>query len=165
MTFNFKKQQMIRSLSPLLIVLLYAMPLSCVVEARQLKGSDPSTLVVIRGRAVCLDESGNRIDALLGCNEQSGRFGFVDKEGKLYIFDPADSSTAVFTDERVRARDLQVTARLNANKRLELIKVQSIREGKLYDVYYFCEICNIRAYAPGPCPCCRKELEFKETPP
>jgi rubrerythrin len=47
---------------------------------------------------------------------------------------------------------------------LELIKVQSIREGKLYDIYYFCEICNIREYAPGLCPCCRNELEFRETP-
>lgn len=147
------------------MALLYAMPLSHVVEARQLKDSDPRALVVIRGRAVCLDESRNRMDALFGCNEQPGRFGFVDKEGKLYIFDPADSSTAVFTDERVRARDLQITARLNLKKQLELIKVQSIREGKLYDIYYFCEICNIRAYAPGPCPCCQKELEFKETPP
>jgi hypothetical protein len=43
--------------------------------------------------------------------------------------------------------------------------VQSIREGKLYDIYYFCELCNVRAYAPGPCPCCRNELEFRETPP
>jgi rubrerythrin len=156
---------MTRFLAPLLMALLYSMPISPIIEARQLKDADARTLVVIRGRAVCLDESGNQKEALFGCDERANRFGLVDKDARLHSFDPADSSTAVFTDARVRARDLQVTARLNAKKQLEIIKVQSVREGKLYDLYYFCEICNITAYTPGPCPCCQKELEFKETPP
>jgi rubrerythrin len=161
----FEKQQMIRFLAPLLMALLYLMPLSPIIAARQFKDTDARTLVVIKGRVVCLDESGNQRDALFGCDERTSRFGIVDKDAKLHSFDPADTSTAVFTDARVRTRELQVTARLNAKKLLEIIKVQSIREGKLYDIYYFCEICNIRAYTPGPCPCCQKELEFKETPP
>jgi hypothetical protein len=147
------------------MALLYLMPLSPVVEPRQLKDAGPNTLVVIRGRVACLDEAGNLSDPPSGCGKQTSRFGLVDKDARLHSFDPADSSTAIFSDERVRARDLQVTARLNSKKQLELIKAQSIREGKLYDIYYFCEICNIRAYAPGPCPCCRNELEFRETPP
>jgi hypothetical protein len=162
---NFEKQQMTRFLPPLLMALLFLMPFSPIAEARQLKDADASALVVIRGRAVCLDEAGGQTDALFGCDNRTRRFGVLDKNAKLYRFDPADSSTAVFTDERVRARDLQITARLNSTKQLELIKVQSVREGKLYDIYYFCEICNIRAYAPGPCPCCQNELEFRETPP
>jgi rubrerythrin len=71
----------------------------------------------------------------------------------------------MFTDSRVRQRDLQVTARLRVGDHLEIIKVQSIKDGKLYDIIYFCEVCNIRAYAPGLCPCCRNELEFRETTP
>lgn len=114
---------------------------------------------------MCLDESGNRTGALFGCDKLTSRFGLVDKDAKLHTFDPAQAPTAIFTDDRVRARDLQITARLNSKRQLELIKVQSVREAKLYDIYYFCEICNIRAYAPGPCPCCRNELEFRETPP
>jgi rubrerythrin len=75
-----------------------------------------------------------------------------------------DTSTAIFTDGRVRQRELQVTARLDSKSQLEIIRVQSIKEGKLYNLYYFCEICNITAYAPGPCPCCGNELEFREIP-
>lgn len=141
------------------------MPLSHIIEARQIKDAHAGALVVIRGRAVCLDEAGGQLDALAGCDNQANRFGLVGKDARFYRFDPADPSTAVFTDERVRSRDLQITARLNSKNQLELIKVQSVQEGKLYDIYYFCEICNIRAYAPGPCPCCRNELEFRETPP
>jgi hypothetical protein len=156
---------MTRFLPRLLIALLSLLPLSPRVEPRQIDGAAPGALVVIRGRVVCLDESGNRAAGPFGCDKQAARFALDDKGAKLHAFDPADSSTAIFTDDRVRARDLQITARLNSKKQLELIKVQSVRDAKLYDIYYFCEICNIRAYAPGPCPCCRNELEFKETPP
>jgi len=72
--------------------------------------------------------------------------------------------TAVFTDTRVRQRELQVTARLHAGDQLEIIKVQSVKEGKLYDIFYYCEVCSITAYTPGLCPCCRNELEFREKP-
>jgi hypothetical protein len=147
-----------------LVALLYLQPFSP-AAARQLDSAAPGTLVVIRGRVVCLDESGNRTSGLFGCDISTSRFGLVDRDEKLHSFDLAEASTAIFRDDRVRARDLQITARLNSKKQLELIKVQSVLGAKLYDIYYFCEICNIRAYAPGPCPCCRNELEFRETPP
>jgi hypothetical protein len=122
------------------------------------------TLTVIRGRAVCLDAAGRQADALFGCNEASHRFGFASKDGRLYKFSATDAMTGMFSDPRVRQRELQVTARLRAGDQLEVIKVQSIKEGKLYDIFYFCEVCNIKAYAPGLCPCCRNDLEFMETP-
>jgi hypothetical protein len=134
------------------------------VEARNWQNPDSVGLVVIRGRVVCLDDSGRPADSVFRCGERVSRLGIVDKESNLYTFDPTDPATAMFSDARVRARVLQVAARVKAKRELELIKVQSVREGTLCDIYYFCEVCNIRAYAPGPCPCCRDELEFRETP-
>jgi hypothetical protein len=101
---------------------------------------------------------------LFACTEANPRFGFASKEGKLYRFAPNDVMTPVFTDSRVRQRELQVTARLRGGDQLEIIKVQSIKQGKLYDISYFCEVCTITAFVPGLCPCCRNELEFRETP-
>jgi hypothetical protein len=72
--------------------------------------------------------------------------------------------TPVFADSRVRQRELQITARAHARDELEIIKVQSIKAGKLYDIFYYCDVCSITAYVPGLCPCCRNELEFRETP-
>lgn len=120
--------------------------------------------VVTRGHIVCLDAQGRPIDSLFACTEPNARFGLASREGKLYKFLPTDTMTPVFTDSRVRERDLQITGRLHGSDQLELIKVQSIKDGKLYDIYYFCELCNIKAYTPGLCPCCRNELEFRETP-
>ena len=89
---------------------------------------------------------------------------FEASDGKTYTFAPSDPMIGMFADTRVRERDLQITASLSAANQVEVLRVQSIRKGKLYDLYYFCNICNITAYSPGPCPCCRRDLEFKEVP-
>lgn len=122
------------------------------------------TLAVVRGRAVCLDATGREADPLFGCNDAGNRFGFASKDGRLYKFSTTDAMTAMFSDPRVRQRELQVTARLRPVDQLEVIKVQSIKDGKLYDIFYYCDVCSIKAYAPGLCPCCRNDLEFRETP-
>jgi hypothetical protein len=155
-----------RVLVALLVTLLLSPPLSSLAAATNPINpqGESYTLAVIRGRAICLDTAGREVEALFGCNEASHRFGFASRDGRLYKLSATDAMTAMFTDNRVRQRELQVTGRLRVGDRLEIIKVQSIKEGKLYDIFYFCEVCNIKAYAPGLCPCCRNELEFRETP-
>lgn len=144
-------------------VLLFSTPLTALPIPGQ--GND---LVVVRGHAVCLNSlgraSGRDDESFLGCSEANHHFGFETKSGKLYKFLPSDPMTPIFTDSRVRQRELQISARLHAGDQLEIIKVQSIKEGKLYDVFYFCDVCNITAFVPGLCPCCRAELDFRETP-
>lgn len=123
------------------------------------------SLVVVRGHAVCLNSLGQDAESFLGCNDANHYFGFETRSGKLYKFAPSDPMTPIFTDSRVRQRELQISARLHSGDQLEIIKIQSVKDGRLYDVYYFCQVCNITAYVPGLCPCCRAELEFRETPP
>lgn len=120
--------------------------------------------VIVRGRVVCLDASGHRPSDPTACQDSSHGFVLLGADGAIYNFLPEDPSTAIFTDPRVRRRELQVTAQARPENHLEIIQVQSILEGKLYEIYYFCEVCNITAHAPGPCPCCRQEFEFRETP-
>ena len=158
---------MSRFLVSLLATLLFPMPpclLAAELDSPSLQG-EGHTLAVIRGRAVCLNAAGREVESLFGCAEPGSRFGFASKDGRLYKFLTTDTMTAVFTDTRVRQRELQLTARLRAGDQLEIIKVQSVKEGKLYDIFYFCQVCSITAYTPGLCPCCRNELEFRETPP
>jgi hypothetical protein len=121
-------------------------------------------LTVVRGHAICLNSSGREVESPFGCAETGSRFAFASKDGKLYKFLPTDTMVTVFTDTRVRQRELQLTARLHNGDQLEIIKVQSIKEGKIYDIYYFCDVCTITSYTPGLCPCCRNEMEFREKP-
>jgi hypothetical protein len=120
--------------------------------------------IVVTGRAICQEPTGGSIPDDVDCSIESVKVSFHSRNGNTYSFVPDDALTAMFTDHRVRQRELQLTAWQRQGDQLELVAVRSIKSGRLYDIYYYCDICNITAYAPGPCPCCRRELEFKETP-
>lgn len=117
-------------------------------------------VVELRGRVVCLAEGA----AAGPCAGASPRFAFETPAGERHAFRAGDALAAVFADERVRERELLLRARKAASDELETIKVYSVRNGKLHDLDYFCEVCNIVAYAPGPCPCCRRPMALRETP-
>jgi hypothetical protein len=152
---------------PLLgLVLLITPTLDASVPVRVLEpGSQANEKqVVLRGRASCVESNGKTVPDDSDCSIDSVKFTFHSKDGKIYTFVPDDALTAMLTDHRVRRQELQLTAWERRKDQIELIAVQSAKNGKLYDVFYYCDVCNITAYAPGPCPCCRRELEFKEAP-
>ena len=120
--------------------------------------------VVVKGYVACLDKSGLRLDAEHDCNPVSPNYQLRTNNGKLYKFSADDLIVPIFTESRVRKMELQITALLHGNELLELIKVLAVKEGKLYDIYYFCDLCNITAYGPGPCSCCFQPLVFIEKP-
>jgi hypothetical protein len=116
----------------------------------------------LRGRVVCLDGAG----AVRTC-EPPGDFALQTSGGELRLFGPADPLAAMFADPDVRNRELLVRARPAAEgtgNELNIIKVYSIRDGRTHDLDYFCEVCNVVAYAPGLCVCCRQPLVLRERP-
>jgi hypothetical protein len=156
---------------PVAFVLLMPIPHSAsilnakkILKRQSVKPAEDYKEITVRGRMVCLDESGRQFSAQRNCDLHKERTGFVTAEGKLFTFWHEDSTSGMRTDPRVSKDQLQITARLRPNDQLETIRIQAVREGKLYDVYYVCDVCNITAYAPGPCPCCYQELEFIERP-
>jgi hypothetical protein len=122
--------------------------------------SDKWRDIVVRGKAVCVDETGQRLD----CSKLGRRFALLSNEGVLYRVLTSDPNGEIFADPEVQRRDLSVTLRLHKSNEVEIIKVRSVQAGKLFDIYYYCDICNITSNAWGPCPCCGKDLEFIETP-
>lgn len=111
--------------------------------------------VTVRGRVVCLE----------GAEAACRRFGLSTVAGDVYSFMTEDARAEIFTDARVRERELEVKGWARAGDRtLEITKVFSVKDGKLYDLYYFCSVCNITSHTPGPCWCCRADFELKEEP-
>jgi hypothetical protein len=116
--------------------------------------------VTLRGRAVCLDSARRLTPSCEGDVD----FGFETEEGKLYIVSNDDPPAAMLTDPRVRARQLQIVAWLQAENEIAIVKLYSIRNGVLHDIYYRCDRCNITAHTPGKCWCCQEEFELREDP-
>jgi hypothetical protein len=130
------------------------------------KPSGEAKTVSLRGKVVCLTEELEKLYQIApDCNTRGHVYTLKTAEGKFYPFLPVDTAAAIWMDERFRQRDLQVTARIfPGTDFIEVIKLQSWRNGKLHDLYYFCDICYITAYKPGPCECCQEPVEFRETP-
>jgi len=121
--------------------------------------------VSLRGQVVCLTEELDKLyNVLPDCGNRGHVYSLKTADGKIYPFLPTDTSAAAWMDERYRQRDLQVAARLfpQANF-IEIIKFQSWKSGKLYDLYYYCDVCAITSHKPGPCECCQEPVEFRET--
>jgi hypothetical protein len=116
-------------------------------------------LTRITGRAVCLKPAFDPDNPKSDC----ALYG-LRTENKTFQFIPEDPRAEIFADPRVRERTLRVTGRLREGDRIEITAVQSIMDGRPHDLYYRCEVCNITAYAGGPCACCQADLEFRETP-
>lgn len=116
----------------------------------------------LRGRVVCVDASGARV-AESDCQAVHRLFALEADGGRVYRFSLADSMAEVFIDPRVRAQEIQVTVRIREKDDVEIIRVQSIKDRKLYDINYFCSVCNITRNALQLCPCCRDEMELVET--
>jgi hypothetical protein len=128
--------------------------------------SDDAQIGPIRGRVVCLtEELQKQYQITPDCETRGHVYTLKTPDGKHFPFLPVDTAAAVWMDERYRQRDLQITARrFPQTNFIEVIKFQSWRDGKLYDLYYFCDICYIYAHKPGPCECCQEPVEFRETP-
>jgi len=113
-----------------------------------------------RGHVVCVDETGG----LRECAPDGNRYALQTADGKLHWFAPDDPLAPVFDDPRVRHQEVVLEVRPKTDGTADLIKVYSAKQGKLYDVRYFCETCHVTSFVPGLCPCCRAEMELKETP-
>ena len=107
-----------------------------------------------------MDETGGRRD----CRPEGNRFALQSADGSLHSFAPNDPLAPVFDDVRIRQQEVVLKVRPRADGTADLIKVYSVKHGKLHDVRYFCEVCNVTAFVPGLCSCCRAEMELKETP-
>lgn len=115
-------------------------------------GTPGTEMVTVRGRVTC--DSPTDVAAQV-CT-------FETTDGKKYPLVRVVTSRALFEDANLRAKDLEVTGQVDSAGKLEIIQTRSVRNGVLYDVYYWCETCHIRSPFGGDCWCCFQPFEFRE---
>ena len=78
---------------------------------------------------------------------------------------PSRDAKALFADTNLHSRILLVKGRLDKNSALEIIgNLHTLKNGELYELYYYCDICSIETSFPGPCLCCREDVVLLERP-
>jgi len=115
--------------------------------------------LVVRGELVCVDKTYKEIQ----CSAGGNNFGLKAGGGKIYPLKTDKSVETLIAEKRLQTKAFQLTLRqVNNSPVYEIIKSQFIRGGKVYDFYYYCEVCNITTYSPGRCMCCQQETEYRE---
>ena len=119
-----------------------------------------------RGKLVCLIEEMKEKYQAEANPVHEHLAGFrVDGEGgaKYYTLYRNKFSEALFVDKRFKEHELRLSGRVfPATSLLEVSRFQWYREGKLYEVHYWCSVCAIKGVDPGPCACCQGKVELRE---
>jgi hypothetical protein len=86
------------------------------------------------------------------------------ESGAAYTLISNRISSALFVDTNLATKTLLVKGRVwEGTRNLELTgNLRSIRDGKVYELYYYCDICAITGIDPGPCMCCRDPVRLVE---
>lgn len=117
--------------------------------------------LVVDGHLVCLGPDLKETS----CEDAPTRLALKADAGRLLPLAAGDLADTLLQEKRLRTRQFRLTLRsLDGGNTFQIVKTQLIRAGKVYDFHYFCEICNITTYAPGPCMCCRAPTEYREAP-
>jgi hypothetical protein len=65
-------------------------------------------------------------------------------------------------DERLRKMDLEVEARaFQDSPFLQVIRLYELKDGRKYELDYWCEICAIAMYELKACDCCQGPIELR----
>src|SRR5437667_930150 len=119
--------------------------------------------IELRGRVVCLPEEMHRLYQAALPSTHEHIYGFKTEDGKSYTLLRTKYSEALFADQRFREKQLLLEGRLFPKTQIfEPTIIRSIRNGLVCDLYYYCDVCDIQAVAPGPCECCQGPTELVE---
>jgi len=117
------------------------------------------------GKVVPLAELLVKESAKLDADAAPYWLGLVTDDGKIYPLVKDAGSRMFFKDAKLLKRPMRLTGRLiPGSMLLQVVNVHSYLQGKLHEVYYWCDICTIRGYEAGICDCCGGPMDFREVP-
>ena len=121
--------------------------------------------VTLRGRVVCLaEELHTRHGAALPTNHEHV-WALRAGDGRLYTLLRTHFAEAIWLDERIRTRELELKARqFPGTQAIEVQRLRSVLNGVVQDLYYYCDICHIQSVTPVECACCQGPVELVEKP-
>ncbi len=98
-------------------------------------------------------------------DDDSEGIALITDEGQFFTIIKDDVSRMLYLDPDLHNRKLCLTGvKIPNTQILQIKKVQTIKDGKLYDVDYWCDRCQLAASQPGRCICCGEVVFRRELP-
>jgi hypothetical protein len=133
----------------------------------QATSAEPETKTVqLEGKVVpmaaILEKFGSRLDP----EAAPHWLALVTNDGKTYPLIKDDGSRLFFSDPRLQNRAMRISGRLFQDTHLlQVLSVNSVKNGQLHEIYYWCDICSIRRNELlKKCDCCGGPMELREEP-
>lgn len=127
--------------------------------------SADKNLQFFKGKVVPLADLLAKHGAKLDADAAPTWLALVTEDNKILPLVKDAGARMFFKDAKLLNRPMRLTGKLIPGAQLlQVINVHSIVQGKLHDVYYWCDICTIRGYEAGICDCCGDPMVFRETP-
>ena len=148
------------------IALCVTLALACGPAALGVRGQQPEFKTEyyngkVRPLAELLDKQGAKLDA----DAAAHWMALVSDDGKIYPLVKDDGARMFFKDKALLNRPMRLKAKLiPGSQLLQVVNVYSNIQGKLHEVYYWCDICSIRRQEAGTCECCGAPMVLKEEP-
>ncbi|MGH9402011.1 MAG: hypothetical protein ACRD2P_07895 [Terriglobia bacterium] len=131
--------------------LILAIAVMCAARGQTVTPStvDAASLVTIRGTLNALPGKGPALMAPQKEYTLSGQSPYI-----LHVLE----------DKRLLNQELQLEGAPGPNGTFIVSRLYAVRNGKLYKIQYYCDICNITYVQPGHCYCCGRETVLQEVP-
>ena len=128
-------------------------------------GGGDAKLEAFRGKVIPLADFFAKQGGKLDADAAPYAMVLVGDDGKALSIVKDAGSRMFFQDKQLHNRPMRLTGKLVAGSSLlQVINIHSEIDGKLHEVYYWCDICAIRGYEAGICDCCGGLMERRETP-
>ena len=150
-------------MNPRRLALVATFTLALIPLARGLGGDAKNQH--FKGNVVPLAPLLAKHDAKLDADAAPYWLALKAEDGKVYPIVKDAGGRMFFKDAKLLNRPMRLTGRLVPNTQLlQVVNVHSYLNGKLHEVYYWCDICTIRGYEAGICDCCGGPMDFREVP-
>jgi hypothetical protein len=140
---------------------------SCIFGLEE-KPTANSKTETLRGQVVPLAELLKKDNVELDKDAEPFWLALKTDDGKIHPLVKDVGSRMFYQDKTLLRRPMQVQGRFVGNTGLlQLTQVLSIKDAKLHDIYYWCDVCAIKRTAldkSGVCECCGGKMELKEVP-
>ncbi len=117
------------------------------------------------GKVVRLAEAVARAGGRLDADAAPFWLALLAEDGKLYPLVKDGGSRLFFKDASLLDRPMRLQARfIPGSTLLRVSLVNSVRDGQLFELYYWCDICAIKRGEKMICECCGGPMQLHEDP-
>jgi hypothetical protein len=130
------------------------------------KSAPAYTVQMLQGRLVWMGEALARLHKIESdADAAETQIALETKDGRLVPIVKDFRSRGFWLDPRLRQGDVELEVRrYDKTPAVQIVRWYAIRQGRKYELDYWCDICAIPMYELKTCDCCQGEIRLRERP-